>query len=211
MLNEPKRFARTQPEAQDAGIEMKSDQNHIISSRLQKAMQNDPLGDFLASSKYMRRLSKAGSLNFTFGKPHEIALPGYVEALQQASVAQNKSWFAYKTNQPKSRAIISAALIQRGLSIAPEDVFLTNGGFSGLSLCVQIVAGAGDEVIIISPPWLGYRPIIYLASAVPVTVMIDTTTFDLDLDAIAAAISATSSTISPVTPCSTISGSAPLR
>ena len=189
MLNEPKGKARTQPETQDAGVEMKSDQNHIISPRLHKAMQNDPLGEFLASSKYMRRLSKPGSLNFTFGKPHEVALPGYVEALQRASVSQNKSWFAYKTNQPKSRAIISAALKQRGLLIAPEDIFLTNGGFSGLSLCVQIVAGAGDEVIIISPPWLGYRPIIYLASAVPVTVMIDTTTFDLDLDAIAAAIS----------------------
>jgi len=33
MLNEPKRFARTQSEAQDAGVEMKSDQKpHIIAT-----------------------------------------------------------------------------------------------------------------------------------------------------------------------------------
>lgn len=167
--------------------EAHTDLTHAISLRLHKAMQNDLFSDFLAS-KYMHRLRKPGSLNFTFGKPHEMALPGYVEALQQAGVPQNNSWFAYKTNQPKSRAIVSAALKQRGQAIAPEDIFLTNGAFAGLSLCIQIVAGMGDEVIIISPPWLGYRPIIYLADAVPVTVMMDTTTFDLDLDAIAAAI-----------------------
>jgi len=77
----------------------------------------------------MHRLSKAGSLNFTFGKPHEIALPGYVEALQRHQFSKQK--LVHKTNQPKSRAIISAALKQRGRSIAPEDIFLTNGGFSG--------------------------------------------------------------------------------
>ena len=189
MPNKTKRQAKTQPEAEDAGVEDKSDFTpHAISLRLHKAMQNDPFSEFLASSKYMHRLRKPGSLNFTFGKPHEMALPGYVEALQRAGVPQNQSWFAYKTNQPSSRAIVSAALKQRGLSLAPEDIFLTNGAFAGLSLCIQIVAGTGDEVIIISPPWLGYRPIIYLADAVPVTVMMDTTTFDLDLDAIANAI-----------------------
>ena len=189
MPNKTKRQAKTQPEAEDAGVEDKSDFTpHAISLRLHKAMQNDPFSEFLASSKYMHRLRKPGSLNFTFGKPHEMALPGYVEALQRAGVPQNQSWFAYKTNQPSSRAIVSAALKQRGLSLAPEDIFLTNGAFAGLSLCIQIVAGTGDEVIIISPPWLGYRPIIYLADAVPVTVMMDTTTFDLDLNAIANAI-----------------------
>ncbi len=151
-------------------------------------MQNDPFSEFLAKAKYMRRLRKPGSLNFTFGKPHEIALAGYVEALQRAGVPQNQSWFAYKTNQPSSRAVVAAALKQRGLTIAPEDIFLTNGAFAGLSLCIQLVAGTGDEVIVISPPWLGYRPMIHLAAAVPVTVMMDTITFDLDLDAIAGAI-----------------------
>jgi len=174
---------------QDAGFEEKFDlMSHAISPRLRKAMQNDPFSEFLAKAKYMRRLSKPGSLNFTFGKPHEIALPSYVEALQRAGVPQNQSWFAYKTNQPKSRAVIAAALKQRGLTIAPEDIFLTNGAFAGLSLCIQLVAGTGDEVILISPPWLGYRPIVHLADAVPVIVMMNTITFDLDLDAIAAAI-----------------------
>lgn len=162
--------------------------SHVISPRWQQAMQNDPFGEFLAKAKYMRRLNKPGSLNFTFGKPHEMAVSSYVEALQRAGVPQNPSWFAYKTNQPKSRAVVAAALKQRGLTIAPEDIFLTNGAFAGLSLCIQLVAGTGDEVIVISPPWLGYRPIIHLAGAVPVTVMMDTITFNLDLDAIAAAI-----------------------
>ncbi len=189
MLNQRKLQAETQTEVQEVSVGGESDlMSHVISPRLHKAMQNDPFSEFLAKAKYMRRLRKPGSLNFTFGKPHEIALPGYVEALQRAGGQQNQSWFAYKTNQPSSRAVVAAALKQRGLTIAPEDIFLTNGAFAGLSLCIQLVAGTGDEVIVISPPWLGYRPMIHLAAAVPVTVMMDTITFDLDLDAIAGAI-----------------------
>ncbi|HET9496395.1 MAG TPA: aminotransferase class I/II-fold pyridoxal phosphate-dependent enzyme, partial [Chloroflexia bacterium] len=46
----------------------------------------------------------------------------------------------------------------------------------------------GDEVIYISPPWFFYEALILTYGARPVRVKIDPATFDLDLDAIAAAI-----------------------
>jgi len=46
----------------------------------------------------------------------------------------------------------------------------------------------GDEVIILTPPWLGYRRMIRLAGAIPVAVPVDTNSFDMDLEAIAKAI-----------------------
>ncbi|MHC5918229.1 MAG: aminotransferase class I/II-fold pyridoxal phosphate-dependent enzyme, partial [Nostoc sp.] len=70
----------------------------------------------------------------------------------------------------------------------PEDIFMTNGTLVGLAICLQIVAGEGDEVIILTPPWLGYRRMVHFTGAVPVGVPVDTSTFDINLEAIAEAI-----------------------
>lgn len=65
---------------------------------------------------------------------------------------------------------------------------MTNGTVVGLALCLQILAGEGDEVILNLPPWLGYRRLVRCAGATPVGIPVKAQTFDLDLEAIAAAI-----------------------
>ncbi|WP_334954089.1 aminotransferase class I/II-fold pyridoxal phosphate-dependent enzyme [Nostoc sp.] len=137
----------------------------------------------------MSRRTEPESLDFSLGDAHEMPLPGFVEALQRWSVAQNSSWYGYKGNIPESRVTVSASLQEkRGLSILPEDIFMTNGTLVGLAICLQIVAGEGDEVIILTPPWLGYRRMVHFTGAVPVGVPVDTSTFDINLEAIAEAI-----------------------
>ncbi len=53
---------------------------------------------------------------------------------------------------------------------------------------MKVVADVGDEVIYSLPPWFLYEALVLEAGLVPVKVGIDTATFDLDLDAIANAI-----------------------
>jgi aspartate aminotransferase len=65
---------------------------------------------------------------------------------------------------------------------------MTNGAFAGLAVAMRAVADPGDEIIFSLPPWFFYEAIIRGAGAVPVRVNIRLETFDLDLDAIAAAI-----------------------
>jgi len=69
-----------------------------------------------------------------------------------------------------------------------EDIYLTTGGFAAIALALKTVADPGDEVIYSLPPWFLYEPLIIEAGLVPVKVKINTTTFDLDLEAIDAAI-----------------------
>jgi aspartate aminotransferase len=182
---------KTQQVTQEADTKGNSDvTTHVISPRLLKAIEyQTPMGEFYAKATYMSRRNETGSLDFCLGDAHELPPPGFVEALQRWLVPQDENWFGYKNNLSESRATVSAALkALRGLSIAPEDIFMTNGTVVGLAICLQMLAEAGDEVIIITPPWLGYRRMIHMAGAVPVSVPVDPTTFDLDLDALAAAI-----------------------
>jgi aspartate aminotransferase len=65
---------------------------------------------------------------------------------------------------------------------------VTDGAFAGLLLTLRVVADPGDEVIFVSPPWFFYRALIVGAGAVPVRVRCDLRTWDLDVDAIADAV-----------------------
>lgn len=138
---------------------------------------------------HMQRQPGPGVCDFAFGNPHEPPLPEYVSALQRALVPQDKDWFAYKLNEPEATTVVAGSLSkQRGRQYSPEHIAMTNGTFAGLSIVLTAFVDPGDEVIYISPPWFFYEVLILAAGATPVRVDADRSTFDLDLDAIAAAV-----------------------
>ena len=162
---------------------------HVISPRLLKAIECEaPTSSFYGKATYMSRENELGSLDFTLGDAHEMPLPEFVEALQRWSIPQNNSWYGYKGNLSESRETVSTALKKRlGLSFYPEDIFMTNGTVVGLAICLQLLAGEGDEVIINLPPWLAYRRMIHFTGATPVGIPV-TGNFELDLEAIASSL-----------------------
>jgi aspartate aminotransferase len=113
----------------------------------------------------------------------------YVNTLRDALTPQNDQWFAYQTNGEAAREAAAESL-ERLLDVPflPNDIYLTTGGFAAIALALKTVADPGDEVIYSLPPWFLYEPLVLEAGLVPVKVKINTTTFDLDLDAIEAAI-----------------------
>ena len=128
--------------------------------------------------------------NFAVGNPQEMPLPGYVDALQKAIVPHDKDWFAYKLSEPRSREVVARSLTGRtGLHWDPDDVAMTNGGFAALTVAIRtVVQEAGDEVIFLSPPWFFYELLILAVDGEPIRVHLDPPAFELEADAIAAAI-----------------------
>jgi aspartate aminotransferase len=145
---------------------------------------------FFGDSAYARRdPADPETCDFTAGNPQEIALPSFVEALQRWSVPQDPQWFAYKFNEPYAQEAAAAGLRERrGVPFEPDDIFLTDGAFAGLHLCLRLVTDPGDEVVFCSPPWFFYEALIVASGATPVRVRVDMDTWDLDVDAIEAAI-----------------------
>jgi aspartate aminotransferase len=149
----------------------------------------NPLYQFMTTSTYVRRAHEPGICDFVVGNPHEMPLPEFASALQRWSVPQNKDWFAYTDNDPLARAVVANSLRERrGVPFEPDDIFLTNGSFAAQAVALHTLADPGDEVIFISPPWFFYEALIVSAGALPVRVKVQPPTFDLDLDAIEAAI-----------------------
>ena len=129
------------------------------------------------------------ALDFTFGNPHEPALPGLSAALRAHAEPRTVDWFAYKTSERPAQDVVAAGLgAELGLAFEPEDIAMTQGAFGAISLALALLADAGDEVVIPVPGWFCYEPMLRVADLVPVCAPLDPATFDLDVDAIARAI-----------------------
>ncbi len=138
---------------------------------------------------YARWAGTPGLADFAVGNPHEMPLPGYVDALKHHLEPQDPDWFAYKLSEPKARAAVARTLTTRtGLPWDPADVAMTNGGFAALAVTMRAILEPGDEVVFLSPPWFFYELLIVAADGVPVRVRLEPPDFDLDPASIEAAI-----------------------
>lgn len=149
-----------------------------------------PFLQLFSDSAWARHRDDPDICDFVFGNPHDMPLPDVVSTLERNVSPENSLWFGYKTNEPESCRLVARTLReQRGMPFAEEDIFMTNGAFAALSVAIGALTDPGDEVIFISPPWFFYEAMIVAHDTVPVRVKIDIETYDLDIDAIAAAIS----------------------
>ncbi len=148
-----------------------------------------PVLRILTDPAYAARSGDPEACDFLFGNPQEMALPGFVQALQDQLPPRNKDWFAYKMSESEARHAVAGGLRRwRGVAYDPEDILLTNGAFGALRAVIDALAGPGDEVIFLSPPWFFYEPLILAAGAEAVRVRVALDTFDIDLPALRQAI-----------------------
>ncbi|WP_425882860.1 aminotransferase class I/II-fold pyridoxal phosphate-dependent enzyme [Micromonospora sp. DT81.3] len=144
------------------------------------------------------------ALDFTFGNPHELALPGLSDAMRAQVDPRSVDWFAYKSSERSAQEVVAAGLRDElGLAFEPEDIAMTQGAFGAISLAFALFADAGDEVVIPVPGWFCYEPMLRAANLIPVRAALDPVSFDLDIDAIARAITPRTSIVvvnSPANP-----------
>ena len=91
---------------------------------------------------------------------------------------------------PEVRSTIATSLCRRfGAGAATAgDLYLTCGAAACLSICMHALLNPGDEVIVIAPYFPEYRVWIETSGATCVEVMADEQTFQVDVDAVAAAM-----------------------
>ena len=159
------------------------------SSRVERlAAAMAPIQRMVDSPIFARR-GAPGVADFMVGNPQEMPLTDFVAVLRRNAEPQDKNWFAYKLSEPEARIPVARSLTRlTGLEWDPEDVFMTNAGFGALTVTLRAITEPGDEVIYLSPPWFFYELLIAAADAIPVRLNLAPPVFDLDPEAIAAAI-----------------------
>ena len=109
---------------------------------------------------------------------------------------------------PAAREAVAASLNRRfGTSYGAGDIYLTCGAAASLSISFHALVNPGDEVIVIAPYFPEYRVWIETCGATCVEVMADPDTFQVDVAAVAAAVTERTKAIivnSPNNPVGTV-------
>lgn len=130
--------------------------------------------------------------DFSLGNP-SIPAPDAVRASIEKSLtlpATQLHGYTPASGLPAAREAVAASLCRRfGEGAASAgDLYLTCGAAASLSISFHSVVNPGDEVIVIAPYFPEYRVWIETSGAACVEVLADPTTFQVDVAAVAAAI-----------------------
>ena len=131
--------------------------------------------------------------DFSIGNPSIPAPEAVRKSIQRALELPPTQLHGYTPapGLPAAREAVAASLNRRfGTDYSASDVYLTCGAAASLSISFHTLVNPGDEVIVIAPYFPEYRVWIETAGATCVEVMADPETFQIDVAAVAAAVTA---------------------
>ncbi|ANQ53525.1 aspartate aminotransferase [Thermosipho sp. 1063] len=113
-------------------------------------------------------------INLTTGEP-DFPTPDIIK--KKAIEALEKDFTKYTDSKgiPELRKTISILLERKNISFSKDEIIVTNGGKQALFNSLLSIAEKGDEIILISPFWVSYPPMVILAGA---TIKILETSFE---------------------------------
>ena len=99
------------------------------------------------------------------GEP-DFDTPLFIRQAAAAAMEAGHTRYGPVAGEPALRAAIAEKLrVENGVPATPEQVLVTNGGKQALFNLFQVLLNPGDEVVIPSPCWLSYPPMVELAGA----------------------------------------------
>ncbi len=129
--------------------------------------------------------------DFSLGNP-SVPAPDAVRASIERSLTlppEVLHGYTPAPGMPEARQAVADSLNRRfGTSYGMADIFMTVGAAASVSCALHAVACPGEEVIVIAPYFPEYRVWIETAGATCVEVPANPQTFQIDVEAVAAAI-----------------------
>ncbi|SHH55083.1 aspartate aminotransferase [Thermosipho atlanticus] len=113
-------------------------------------------------------------INLTTGEP-DFPTPERIK--EKAKEALDKDFTKYTNSKGifELRMTISKLLSKKGIEYTADEIIVTNGGKQAIYNALLAILDKDDEVILFSPLWVSYVPMILLAGAKPVIIR---TTFE---------------------------------
>ncbi len=107
------------------------------------------------------------------------------------SLLKGETFYTHQRGIPELRQALAAYHTRHyGRAFDPENFLVTGGGMQAIQNAIQMIAGAGDEIIIPTPAWPNYAGPLRLMGTKPVEVpmLFANGTWSLDLDRLFAAV-----------------------
>lgn len=115
--------------------------------------------------------SMEGVISLGVGEP-DFATPWTIRSKAISVLQQGNTVYTANSGLLELRKAISEYLIRKNnLKYDPNDeIIVTVGGSEAIDLCVRAVVNPGDEVLVVEPSFVCYKPIVELMHGVPVVI-----------------------------------------
>ena len=184
------------------------------------ALGNEPSAIRELFAYGLQRKAEIGAdkvFDFSLGNPSVPAPEAVRKAIAEALDEPACSLHGYTPAQgtPAVRAAVAGSIQRRyGCQASPDHIYMTAGAAAGLAISLAAVTHPGDEVIVVTPYFPEYKVFIESAGCTCVEVPARESDFQLDVSAIAAAITPKTSALiidSPNNPTGAVYGRAVLE
>ncbi len=173
---------------------------------------------FEYSNKRRGEIGAENVFDFSLGNPSIPAPAAVGEAMSRLLADTDPVELHGYTSAPgdmEVRRTIAAHIEKRfGVATDPNLIYMTCGAAASLTVSLKALTCPGDEVVLLAPYFPEYRVFVSNAGAVPVVAACTPDTFDLDLDALEAAITPKTRAVivnSPNNPSGVVLGEASIK
>jgi aspartate/methionine/tyrosine aminotransferase len=130
-------------------------------------------------------LGRDDVLAFWFGESDE-ATPGFIREAAMRSLAEGETFYSHNLGLPELREALARYTSSLHPAVAADRIAVTSSGVNALMLAMQMLAGAGDEVVAVVPVWpnLTAQPAILGARVVRLPLRVESGAWRLDFDAL---------------------------
>ncbi len=153
----------------------------------------NPLYEQMKTSVFERMsglATKHGAVNLGQGFPDFGWPPEILEAAAKAVVEGSNQYAPSRGTMPLREAVAAHYNRHFGQQLTAEQLCVTSGATEALGSAILAAVQPGDEVIILTPAYDSYAPMIRRAGATPVEVALQPPEWRLDREALEAAVSA---------------------
>lgn len=136
-------------------------------NRLSPRAKNIKPSATLSLSAKVKALNAAGAgvIGFTAGEP-DFDTPQHIKQTAIDALNAGKTKYMPIQGEPSARQAIADKLQhENSISCCSDDIIITTGGKQALYLALQCIVdpNRGDQVLVPTPAWVSYRPMIELA------------------------------------------------
>jgi len=151
-----------------------------------------PLYEQMATSVFERMslaAAKHGAINLGQGFPDFGWPPEILEAAARA-VVEGSNQYAPSRGLPALREAVAAHYSRhQGLDLSAENICVTSGATEALAAAILATVSLGDEVIVFTPAYDAYAPLIRRAGGTPIEVPLQPPGWRIERAALEAAVS----------------------
>ncbi|RUZ80458.1 pyridoxal phosphate-dependent aminotransferase [Mesorhizobium sp. M7A.F.Ca.US.006.01.1.1] len=121
----------------------------------------------------------------------DLPTPAFITDAASKALAGGETFYTWQRGIPDLRQALSRYYARHFGKTFPEEEFIVTGsGMHAIQLALDALAGAGDEVVYLSPAWPNFDAAAAIAGAIPVAVTLDHSGngWSCDVEKIAASI-----------------------